>query len=305
MQTLNSYLKTIGLKTATIRTHESAVYDFSNWAQDQNIEAKHATYNELLGYMQHLQKRGCSQRTIQLYMSGITHYYKWLVEIGVRLDQPTQGIVVKGAHRKRLHTIIAMKDLESLYDSFKPNTEYLSGTYRVWHKTAHINSITQKVVYGLIVWQGLGSSELSALKVSDIQLREGKIYIPGVHRSNERVLTLQALQIMDIMEYIHQIRPEYLKGNTEPTEKLFVAMGGGVWGSNFLNRLIKTLSGHNPHITSLQQLRTCVITHWLKTNNLRQVQYMAGHRFVSSTEAYLVNDLDDLMEDIGKFHPLG
>jgi hypothetical protein len=78
-----------------------------------------------------------------------------------------------------------------------------------------------------------------------------------------------------------------------------------VWGSNFLNRLIKTLSGHNPSITSLQQLRTCVITHWLKTHNLRQVQYMAGHRFVSSTEAYLVNDLDDLMEDIGKFHPLG
>ena len=32
---------------------------------------------------------------------------------------------------------------------------------------------------------------------------------------------------------------------------------------------------------------------------------MAGHRFVSSTEAYLVNDIDDLKEDIAKFHPIG
>jgi integrase/recombinase XerD len=32
---------------------------------------------------------------------------------------------------------------------------------------------------------------------------------------------------------------------------------------------------------------------------------MAGHRYVSSTEAYLVNDMDDLQEDINKYHPIG
>ena len=32
---------------------------------------------------------------------------------------------------------------------------------------------------------------------------------------------------------------------------------------------------------------------------------MAGHRYVSSTEAYKINDLEGLQEDIGKFHPLG
>ena len=38
--------------------------------------------------------------------------------------------------------------------------------------------------------------------------------------------------------------------------------------------------------------------------NLREVQYMSGHKFVSSTEAYLVNDLEDLQEDIAKYHPI-
>jgi integrase/recombinase XerD len=61
----------------------------------------------------------------------------------------------------------------------------------------------------------------------------------------------------------------------------------------------------NRNIESVQQIRTSVITHWLKHYNLREVQYMAGHRYVSSTEAYLINDLDDLQEDINKYHPIG
>jgi integrase/recombinase XerD len=46
-----------------------------------------------------------------------------------------------------------------------------------------------------------------------------------------------------------------------------------------------------------------VITHWLKNHNLRQVQQMAGHRYISSTEAYLVNQTEDLQADIDQFHP--
>jgi len=45
------------------------------------------------------------------------------------------------------------------------------------------------------------------------------------------------------------------------------------------------------------------ITHWLKQYNLREVQYMAGHRYVSSTEAYPVNNMEDLRADIDQFYP--
>jgi integrase/recombinase XerD len=32
---------------------------------------------------------------------------------------------------------------------------------------------------------------------------------------------------------------------------------------------------------------------------------MAGHKYVSSTEAFKVNNIEELQEDINKFHPLG
>ena len=40
-------------------------------------------------------------------------------------------------------------------------------------------------------------------------------------------------------------------------------------------------------------------------DDLRTVQYMAGHKRISSTERYQVGYLEDLQESINKCHPLG
>ncbi|MGZ3767094.1 MAG: hypothetical protein ACXVJP_19860 [Mucilaginibacter sp.] len=37
----------------------------------------------------------------------------------------------------------------------------------------------------------------------------------------------------------------------------------------------------------------------------RHIKYMAGHRYVSSTEGYQVNQIEDLQADIDQYHPLG
>jgi site-specific recombinase XerD len=54
-----------------------------------------------------------------------------------------------------------------------------------------------------------------------------------------------------------------------------------------------------------QQIRASVITKWLRIHNLREVQYLAGHRFISSTESFMENDMEGLKEEINQFHPLG
>ncbi|MBK7478967.1 MAG: hypothetical protein IPI69_03995 [Bacteroidales bacterium] len=40
-------------------------------------------------------------------------------------------------------------------------------------------------------------------------------------------------------------------------------------------------------------------------DDLRTVQYMAGHKRISSTERYQVGYLEDLQKSINKCHPLG
>ena len=60
----------------------------------------------------------------------------------------------------------------------------------------------------------------------------------------------------------------------------------------------------NPKVINAAQLRSSVIAHWLKGNHLRQVQYMAGHKYVSSTQRYQLTTLDDLKSELQQHHPM-
>ena len=158
--------------------------------------------------------------------------------------------------------------------------------------------------------QGLTTPEVAKLTLKDLKLKDGNIYIAGSRKGNERTLELKSNQIIELMEYQYTTRNELLKYQKEETDLLFLstpsagkleATGNGelqIWKS-----LIKDIRKYNPKLINFKQVRTSVITHWLKQYNLRQVQDMAGHRYVSSTEAYLVNQTEDLQADIDQFHP--
>ncbi len=68
--------------------------------------------------------------------------------------------------------------------------------------------------------------------------------------------------------------------------------------------MFKGLQRENLQVKNPKQIRASVITWWLKNYNLRQVQYMAGHKYVSSTERYQLNSLDKLQEKLEKYHPI-
>ena len=287
--------------TATI--NENSLHQFLRWCEDQHLESEQATYGDVLAYIKLLQGRNLQQRTIQLNLNSLNHYFKWLISIGVRADHPGEGLAIKGIKRRTLYHIIPMAELEALYGKFPGNEAYLSGQYRIWHKQNHHSSKIEQIVYGLMIWQGLDNGDIERLQVEDLKLREGTIYIRGTRRSNERTLELKPIQIMDLLDYLHHIRPEYVKPGKLQTDQLLVTTKSRPVGNGFLHCLLQELKALHPQITTANQIRTCIITHWLKQYNLRQVQYMAGHRYVSSTEAYQINDMEDLKTDIDKFHP--
>jgi hypothetical protein len=47
----------------------------------------------------------------------------------------------------------------------------------------------------------------------------------------------------------------------------------------------------NPIVKDAKQIMTSVVTKWVKMYNLRKAQYLASHRYISSTESYLQNDM--------------
>lgn len=306
METFKSYLASKGYSEKVIRTHERHLAYFVQWCQGEGMAPEQANYRDLLSYIQYLQRREVKQRTAQLYINSLKHYFRWMVKVGESAANPARNIDIKGVKRKYLYDVLTMQELEHLYHHFELPAENGKHKNQNWFQTSILTARRNKVMLGLMIWQGVGTTELARLETGDLRLREGKIRIPGSRKSNERELKLAPQQVLDLMDYTLQTRQSLLARSGRTTDQLFISHGGGRNAvANAMGHLMKQLQGINPRVTSTHQLRASVITHWLKMYNLREVQYMAGHRYVSSTESYLVNDLDDLQEDVGKFHPIG
>ena len=94
------------------------------------------------------------------------------------------------------------------------------------------------------------------------------------------------------------------KVNPIINEKLFFSEVGSERMKNSIYHLFRSVKKLNPKISSGKIIRSTVIANWLKTKDVRIVQYMAGHRWVSSTERYDVLNLEGLKESLKKYHPM-
>ena len=298
-----SYLAQKGYSKKTIEGNLYSVGQLEQWLQKEQNSLEECSYNDLVAYVQSL-KGKVKQKTIELYLTKVSHYFEYLKAEGKRTNNPVNQITVQGIQRQELHEILSKQELEALFHDYEVYENDHPNKHNHWFNNQQVSQKRNKVIIGLIVHQGLNTAALTNLQTTDLQLREGKIHIPGSRKSNARTLKLQADQILDLMEYQHVTREELLRQSSKESEQLLISSGQSQKLYNTLQCLLKQLKRINPKVTSIRQLRASVITYWLKNYNLREVQYMAGHRYVSSTEAYLINDLDDLQEEVSKYHPM-
>lgn len=298
------YLLMKGFSTTSTKRYARDTETFLKWVEKQHIPVYEISHNDILFYIQS-KKKTLQNKSISAHINSLRHYFNFLALTNEIIENPTIQIQIKGIKRKKLHPILSSQELESLFNNFVVYEDQSKFKNQNWFNESQLASKRNKVILGLLIYQGLGTTELGRLTIKDLKLREGKIFVAATRRSNERTLKLEAHQVIDMMEYIYQVREEILSLAEKQSESLFVTLGKSHEFRTISAKLIKKLRKQNKKVTSLNQIRTSVITHWLKNHNLREVQYMAGHRYVSSTEAFLVNDLEDLQEDINKFHPMG
>lgn len=286
----NHYLKKLGQSRTSIASCETAVNLFLNWMKKQSIEPDQGSYSDVLAYMKYCQKNGTTQRTIQNYLNMIRHFYDHLIEQKQIEVNPVTGIKVQGVKRKSLYHIFKPEELHAIYNSYQD--ESLKGK-------------RNKIMLSLLVYQGVKTEELIKLEVRDVKLKEGKIEIPGGLRSEGRILKLESHQVLEFYDYVNNTRKEILSQSKQQTDKLFVSIEGGESLDSCLHRLLFWVKRKNKLVVNAKQLRASVIVKWLRIYNLRKVQYLAGHRYISATEAYRQNEMEGLTEEVNKFHPLG
>ena len=289
LQSFVKHLHEKGLRIATCNGIKSIVNIFLNWVEAEQISYTEISYTELLSYINHLKERGNQKRTINYTLTGLKHFYNYLQILQQISTNPVETIRIKNVVKRIPHDLLAWEELEQLYKNFE---------------STGITGKRNKAMLGLLVYQGLTTGDLHALEVKDLKLEEGKIYIPTITRSNSRIMKLEAFQVMQLQKYVTQVRPVLLQLTGKESEKLFVSTGKGQRLKNTTVNLIKPIIKANPKVKSFSQIRASVITEWMKKHNIRQVQYMSGHRYISSTGYYRTNTLETLQEMIDQLHPL-
>jgi integrase/recombinase XerD len=206
-------------------------------------------------------------------------------------SNPAQGVYIRGIARRLPHDLARYDELTALYENYSVND---------------IRDQRNKVILGLLIFQAVTIEELEMLEPDHINLREGKIKIPGTDRTNERVLKLEAAQVFELQEYLNKTRNRILYGpkvnEPEKIKQLIIGMEGGTTLSGEVGWMMKRLK--HEKIKHASQIRASTIAEWTKKNDVRIVQYMSGHKYVSTTERYQSIHLEDLQEQLRVHHPL-
>jgi site-specific recombinase XerD len=296
-----NYLKAKGYTSESTAGIIKTANKFLEWINAQQLEITTINYNDITAYIKHSQQRSIKTRTVQIIVINIKHYLNYLVESSVLSNNPALALKIKNAKRKTVYNILSTEELEHIYKTYRtelPNTD--KAPPQILNKLARKRN---KILLGLLIYQGVATDDIKNLEPTHLELREGKLTIPGSKRINERSLKLEPFQIFDFFEYINETRKQILSLTNKNSSKLFISIGKGNNLQNSLQKLTAELKKENTKLENLHQLRASVITNWLKQYNKRKVQYMAGHRYISSTEHYQASNIETLQEDLHRFYP--
>lgn len=289
------YRQKNGYSEKSIRVQDSHVNCFNSWCLRQNINPGDITYSQALQFIDSERERGIERQSIIREINSIRIYFDYLLESGITAQNIIKRIRIRQSGKKVLPEILSPAQLEKIYQDFS--------SLPVWnHGTAIGKLLHQRntVILGLMIYQGLDSGEIARLETGHVNLSEGKIYIPSGRNSNSRTLKLQANQILPIKTYLEETRQELLEKRNLQSSYLFPSKKY----SDMICKIVEAVKKIYPGLKDSRQIRASVIMNWLKTNNIRQTQYMAGHKSIRSTESYRGQDLTDLTKQLELFHPL-
>jgi len=283
------WLNEKGYRLNTVRGFVIETELFFKWCATQSLQPQAVRYTDVLAYTNNCQAKGNASHTINQKLNALRHFYNCCIHQEYRKDNPVAELRIRNTIRKLPHDILSKEALGNIYKKYA---------------ATGIAGKRNKAMLGLLIYQGITTAELARLEVTDVKLEEGKVYVPSAARSNSRILSLEAGQMIQLQNYLMTVRPVLLALSEKQTEKLFLSTGKSKRLSNSYTRMLKQMQKADASVKDLKQIRASVITHWLKQQSIRQVQYMTGHRYVSSTERYRTDKLETLQEQLEKLHPL-
>ena len=276
-----------GLATATCDAYQRDLSQLFQWLQGSLLTCDEPV---ILKYLAQRQRAGASSRSSARALSTFRGFYAYAIERGLIHHNPCAHIQLPKIGRA-LPNVLTEEDVADLLRA--PQVEKHAWEFR------------DRVMLELMYATGLRVSEIVSMPTSAVNVRQGVVRVFG-KGSKERIVPLGEDAQHWIQRYLHNIRPELLKGGA--CNELFPSIRAQrmcrqtFWYG--IKRYAQRAGIEKP--ISPHSLRHAFATHLLNHGaDLRSVQLMLGHETLSTTQIYTHVATQRLKSIHAQHHPRG
>lgn len=278
-----------GLSANTLASYRYDLLQFAHFLQEKGKVFFEVTETDILAFLACRMQKALDTRSIARHLSSLRQFYWYWVRAGKVAKDPTAQIENPKLGRKLPHALTEA-EVECLLSA--PNTETSLG-------------LRDKALLEVLYATGLRISELTSLKLMDVNLLQGVVRIIG-KGGRERLVPLGEVALEWLGKYLTKVRPEFLGQTTVewvfPGKNAHFLTRQAVWYRiKFYAAKADIQKPLSPHV-----VRHAFATHLVNHGaDLRVVQMLLGHKDLTTTQIYTHVARERLKELHAKHHPRG
>ncbi len=273
----------------TIKAYDNDLreyYDYAEIFQEEKNPIK-LNFQQHRHYLVFLQNQKYSNRTINRKISSLKRFYKYLLNIGEIIDNPTAKLSSL-KQTKKVMVPFSKEEMISLLDRIEYGDDF--------------EGVRDKLIINILYNTGIRLSELIGLQISKIDFANIQLKVLG-KRNKERIIPL-SYQLMNDIELYLKLRDDVQ--DVENEDVFFLTKKGKqiypslVYGkiNHYLSSVTKKVK-KSPHM-----IRHTFATHLMDAGaDLNSIKELLGHSSLVATQVYMHSSLVKLKSIVNRAHP--
>ena len=284
-------MKARGYAQATTESYMQNLDYFKRYLVERKItDMRKVNHQVITDYHEMVMSFSLAMETKALRIRAVKRLFEYLVESHKLLINPAEGIVETSRKNRKIGTVLTIEEMKRLLE--QPNLSL----------RPHIRN---RAIMEVMYCTGIRIKELVHLEVYHVDLKDQVLYIRKGKGRKQRVVPLGKGAIEYLKEYLDHIRPWWARKNPKERRLFLNHSGLPLQGDNvrtFLRRY-RIGAGIKKPVSPHTLRRTCA-THMLQQGaDIRYIQKLLGHTYLSTTQAYTKVMPVDIKKTHEKTHP--
>ncbi|MEM4598128.1 MAG: tyrosine-type recombinase/integrase [Candidatus Diapherotrites archaeon] len=249
-----------GFSARTLKMYLLYLREFLEFVKKDPLKVSR---EDIIAYMAHKKQNNATDSTMCLVYSALRHFFKEYLKSEVMEDikRPKKGT--------KLPVVMTREEVSKIIDAASRKKD--------------------KLILMLLYSSGLRVSEVTKLKINDLNLAEKTAIVRGGKGNKDRIVILSDSWINDLNAYLQK-----RKANSEYVFSDYLGRPISVDTIQRIVRKARIKAGINKNVTP-HSFRHTFATHLLERGeNIRKIQELLGHSNLSTTQIYTKVSIEEL-----------